>query len=70
MREVEVCSGFDGKDSWEEEVLERNQEAPERAQQVVHVVEGRRGTNGERRAVVDDGDKTEVLYERMPIPSE
>lgn len=47
VREVEIWSRLDGEDGWEEDVLERNQEVPERAQQVVHVVvEGRRGTNG------------------------
>jgi hypothetical protein len=51
MREVEIWGRLDGVNGWEKEVLERNQETPERAKQVIHRVEGRRGTNGEERHV-------------------
>ena len=49
MREVEIWGRVDSVNCWEKEVLERNQETPERAEQVIHRVEGRRGTNGEER---------------------
>ena len=47
VRRVEVRGRLDGESNWEEEVLERNQESPERAENVVHLVESRRGANGE-----------------------
>ena len=48
----EVLGGLDSERSWEDDVLESNKDAPEGAQQVVHLVEGRKGTNGEERASV------------------
>ena len=62
MREVEVWGRLDGEDSWEEEVLERDQEAPERALEVVHPVRKSKGVRMEKRAVVKNGDKTKGLY--------
>lgn len=47
VREVEIWGRFECESSLEDEVLEGNQEIPERAKQVVHLVEGRRGMNGE-----------------------
>ena len=39
MREVEGRGSLDGMGGWEDDVLERDQEIPERAQEVVHLVE-------------------------------
>ena len=62
MREVEVWGRLDGEDGWEEEVPEGNQEAPERAQKVVHLVRKSKSVGMEKRAVVEDGDKTKGLF--------
>lgn len=47
IREVEVFGRLDSVGRWEEDAPESDKDAPERAQQVVHLVEGRRGTDGE-----------------------
>ena len=66
MGEIEVWGRLDGVNGWEEEVLERNQEIPEGAQQVVHLVDSRRGMNGEE-VVEEDSDQTRALYEYVPV---
>ena len=69
-REVEGLGGFDSVGPWEEDAPESNKDTPERAQQVVHLVESRRGTNGEVGWCWKTDDQTRTLYEYTPMPSE
>jgi len=62
-REVEVFGGLDSVGRWEEDAPKSDKDAPERAQQVVHLVEGRSDTNGEESRCWKTDDQTRALYE-------
>ena len=62
-REVEGFGRLDSVGRWEEDAPESDKDAPERAQQVVHLVESRRGANGEEGRCWKIEDQTRALYE-------
>lgn len=68
-REVEVL-GLDSVCGWEEDVPESDEDAQERAQQVVHLVEGRRGASGGEGWCWKTDDQRGVLYEQTSMLSE